>query len=89
MSLRSAYILDVYAGAIRLYLPKPYADRAVIYKSKNAYYPPSMNWFELLTGDRTVLEGPGGHMELRSEPYVAEWAEALKASLDEVQLSVK
>jgi len=89
LSLRSAYILDVYAGALRLYLPKPYADRVVIYKSKNACYPPSMNWFELLTGDRTVLESPGRHMDLRSEPYVAEWVEALKASLDEVQLHGK
>jgi len=89
LSLRSAYILGVYAGALRLYLPKPYADRVVIYKSKNACYPPSMNWFELLTGDRTVLESPGHHMELRSEPYVAEWAEALKASLDEVQVHGK
>jgi len=82
VSLRSDYILDVYSEALRSYVAQPYSGRVILYKSRKAWYPPSLDWFKLITGDLTVYEGPGGHMDLRIEPYVAQWAERLKAALE-------
>jgi len=85
VSLRSAYIVDVYHRALRLYMPQPYSGRVMLYRSRGACYPPSVDWLNLFNGELEVYEGAGEHLDLREEPYVAQWAQRLKASLDGVR----
>jgi len=89
VSLRSPYILNVYQQSLRSYVPQPYAGRVTLFKSTNAWYPPSRDWIKLITGELDIHEGDWGHMDLRKEPSVAVWAKHLKASIDRAMPSDK
>ena len=87
-SLRSEYILDVYKRALRSYVSQLYSGRVTLCKFEEAWYPSSMDWLKLSTGKLDVYEfhGENKHEDLKQEPYVAQWAQWLKASLDSAQL---
>jgi acyl-CoA synthetase (AMP-forming)/AMP-acid ligase II/thioesterase domain-containing protein/acyl carrier protein len=86
-SERSAYIMNIYRKARQAYLPQPYAGRVIIFKSKTARFLPEWDWSKLCTGELSLHEGRGEHTDLKTEPYVAQWARVLKAELDQLALS--
>ena len=81
--LRSHYILTVYAKAIRIYVPKSYLGRVIIFTCEE-------NLFALQSWDALALEGihvheiPGHHENVLKEPHVGVWAEKLKICLQSV-----
>jgi amino acid adenylation domain-containing protein len=84
VSMRSAYILDIYRKALPSYVPQSYPGRVLLCKSEKVLYGPSMNWLECCRGELSLyeLEGKYTHEDLRNEPCVAQWAQQLKALLD-------
>jgi acyl-CoA synthetase (AMP-forming)/AMP-acid ligase II/thioesterase domain-containing protein/acyl carrier protein len=90
-SMRSEYMLDIYRRALRSYVPQPYSGRVTLCKSEEAWYPPSMDWMKLSTGklDAYDFHGQNTHEDLKQEPYVAQWAQWLKDSLDSAQPTVR
>ncbi len=84
-SLRSRYILDIYAEALASYVPHEYSGRVTLFKSKGGPYRPPLHWDALISGEFDVHEGIGNHMELRSEPYVRQWAEILGSALERAE----
>jgi thioesterase domain-containing protein len=66
-------------------VPQPYAGRVTLFRTKGGPYVPPFDWEQLTSGQLEVLFGPGEHSDLRSEPYVRQWAEQLKKSLQQVQ----
>jgi amino acid adenylation domain-containing protein len=81
-SLRSQYILAVYAQALREYVPQRYSGPATLVKADAASYKPRFDWVSLIVGGPRVLRLTSGHMDLRIDPQVRQWAAWLKESLD-------
>jgi thioesterase domain-containing protein len=85
--LRSDYILDMYGGALRSYVPQPYPGPPICFTAKCSH-DPRLDWGRLLTGELAVYELPGDHLDLVSESYVRLWAEKLKDALQRAQETV-
>jgi amino acid adenylation domain-containing protein len=81
-SLRSRYILGVYAQALREYVPQRYSGPVTLIKANDAPYKPRLDWAKLTTTEPRILQLNGGHMDLRIEPQVGAWAESLKQVLN-------
>ena len=81
-SLRSRYILGVYAQALRAYVPQRYAGPVTLMKSGDVPYLPRLDWTKLITTELRVLQVNGDHTDLRIEPQVGQWATSLKELLD-------
>jgi amino acid adenylation domain-containing protein len=88
LSLRSTYILDIYTQALGSYAPSAHPGKATLFKAKGGFYMPPLNWPTLVSGGIEIHEGLGGHLELRQEPHICQWAEVLRASLDRVHTSM-
>jgi hypothetical protein len=81
-SLRSRYILGVYAQALRDYVPQQYLGPVTLVKAHEVPYKPRLDWIKLVAGGPRIFRLPSGHLDLRIEPQVGRWAEWLKESLD-------
>ena len=66
-------------------MPHEYSGRVTLFKSKGGPYRPPLHWDALMSGEFDVHEGIGNHMELRSEPYVRQWAEILGSALERAE----
>jgi thioesterase domain-containing protein/acyl carrier protein len=80
--LRSAYILNVYWRAARLYEPQPYPGRVIFVKSATNRSDPQVAWGSLVPGQFKVCEVPGAHLELREKAYVDAWAPLLRSEIE-------
>ena len=87
-SLRTAYIWDIYAKALRPYILRPYSGRVTLVKAGEGSYHPRWDWVKAITGELEIHEVHAGHLDLQREPYVRLWAECLKDSLDRVHASM-
>jgi amino acid adenylation domain-containing protein len=83
VSLRFAYIYDIYNKALPSYVPQSYPGRVLLCKSEKALYAPSMDWLKLCTDELSIyeLDGKYKHGDMREEPCVALWAQQLTAEL--------
>jgi len=86
-SVRSRYILDLYHRIRPEYEMKQYSGRVILFKGDDQTEDYVADWERYLVGAKQVYEVRGGHMELREEPYIAGWAEHLKAYLEAAQVT--
>ena len=84
LSLRSFYILEVYRGALKKYVPKSYDGGLVIFVPEN-HPGDSKVWKNLALRGMESHEIAGSHSEVLNEPYLKTWAEELKEQLDRTQ----
>ena len=82
LQLRSAYILNVYRQAARLYAPQPYPGRVIFIKSTMNRSDPRIDWGALVTGRFKVCEVPGDHRVLREKDNVDAWAPLLRVEIE-------
>ncbi len=83
VSLRSRYILDIYARAMDEYAPKVSSDRLVIFKATDECEPD--RWEKLAGGGIEIHEIHGDHTNILNEPHIRSWASLLKEQIDRAQ----
>jgi len=83
VSLRSRYILDIYARAMDEYAPKVYSDRLVIFKATDECEPD--RWEKLAGGGIEMHEIHGDHTNILKEHHIRSWASLLKEQIDRAQ----
>jgi aspartate racemase len=81
-SLRSRYVLGMYAEALREYVPQPYSGSVTLVRADKAPYKPRLDWVQLIAPEPRIVQLNGSHLDLRMEPQVGVWAEYLKQSLN-------
>src|SRR5262249_55225922 len=83
-SLRSAYIIRIYAQAFQSYRPRPYSGGATLVKSPG-HYRSHFDWTTLITGELHVHQIEGDHMRLMTAANAGIWATRLTESLNRTQ----
>ncbi len=83
---RSQYILDIYGRARRAYAAKPYCGRVILFKGEARRYNQDSDWEQMIVGDLEVHMVNANHAQMREEPYVPLWADALKSALTKAQV---
>jgi amino acid adenylation domain-containing protein len=64
-----------------LYVPGPYAGRAILFVAQESWWSGDLGWSRLVTGGLDVREVPGGHNDFVGEPYVSTLAQQLLAAI--------
>ncbi|MGD9418539.1 MAG: AMP-binding protein [Verrucomicrobiota bacterium JB025] len=82
--LRSFYILDIYADALRRYQPGRFTGDMMYVKSSERPDPHHQGWRGLVDGRFDLHECPGDHDAMRRESNVRRWGPILKRHLDEI-----
>jgi amino acid adenylation domain-containing protein len=83
---RSQYILDIYGRARRAYSAKPYCGRVILFKGEARRYNHDSDWEQMIVGDLDVHVVNANHAQIREEPYVPLWADALRNALTKAQV---
>ena len=82
-SLRSRYILDIYAQTEAYYVPEVHPGRLMVFKAAEDCDPD--RWERLALLGLEIHEIPGNHTNILKEPYLHGWAELLKIQIDSAQ----
>ena len=83
---RSFYIAEIiYRNALRHYSPRPFAGRAVYFKTTSRTGVHLERWKNLMAGGLEVHEVPGDHLEVIRPEKAGTWAVRLARLVAEVQ----
>ena len=85
LALRTYYLWTIYQRAARLYVPKFYQDRVILFKTQGRYSDGELGWGSLIAERLEIHELDTDHNNVFKEPYVQVFAEKLKARLSEAQ----
>src|SRR5262249_17049581 len=80
-SLRSPYILGIYARAQRRYRLQTYPGSVILFIPKGSSENSQSNWDGLAERGLEIFEVPGNHDDVLEETHVQEWAKILKTLL--------
>lgn len=89
LSEQSRNLLEVHYRALRVYVPKVYPGRVTLFRAHTRpllrLHGYDLGWNRLAVGGLEIIEIPGNHNSILSEPDVRSLAERLRACLQSVQ----
>jgi thioesterase domain-containing protein/acyl carrier protein len=86
VSLRSRYILEIYAQALQYYVARPFQGDMVVFLGQDFPRQLRVNWSKQCTGSVTIHDVPGDHAGVLEDRNVKVWAVKLAACLEALEL---
>jgi aspartate racemase len=85
LALRPHYLATIYQRAARVYVPKLYRGRVILFKTQGRYRDGELGWGKHIAKRLEIQELDTDHDNVFKEPYVQIFAEKLKARISETE----
>jgi amino acid adenylation domain-containing protein len=85
LALRTYYLWTIYQRAARLYVPKYYQGRVILFKTQGRYRDGEFGWGKQIAEWLEIHELDTDHNNVFKEPYVQIFAKKLKTRLSEAE----